>query len=446
MRRFFAALLLFLASPASADVLIDNVEGLTLDDEGEVRRFNGVLVGDDGRIKQVLDRRDKRPGQVDYRLDGKGLVLIPGLIDSHAHVMELGLALLTRTTAPEAMPKGKPRPVDRDLAFLEAQQALLARGITTIVDMGTTIEEWQTYRRAGDSGHLQIRLVAYAEGVENMVLIGGPGPTPWLYDDRLKLNGVLLMLNGPLRADQAAPEASRGEAPRTNGPITTEAQLKNLMSRGAIDGFQVAVEVTGHVTNASVLDAIDELSETYQGDRRWRIELAPMFDAADIPRLRELGVVASMRPQRPTANPWPDDDRYAQEHAASSVGWNSLIEAGAAFAFGSDALMEPPQPFEGMAMATAIANQDEFRSPFADVQPQEHTSHEEVFSAYTTGAAHALFAENRIGRIAEGFEADFVLIDHDPLLTTPQQFRSARVLQTWVGGKLVYEAEDNPVR
>ena len=56
--------------------------------------------------------------------------------------------------------------------------------------MGTTIEDWQAYRRAADSGRLRLRIVAYAKGIDDMALIGGPGPSPWLYDDRLKLNGV----------------------------------------------------------------------------------------------------------------------------------------------------------------------------------------------------------------------------------------------------------------
>ena len=53
--------------------------------------------------------------------------------------------------------------------------------------MGTSIEDWQTYRRAGDLGTLSLRIVAYAAEVDDMVLMAGPGPTPWLYDDRLRL-------------------------------------------------------------------------------------------------------------------------------------------------------------------------------------------------------------------------------------------------------------------
>src|SRR3546814_9988042 len=76
-----------------------------------------------------------------------------------------------------------PRPLarDRDRAFLLAQARLLEQGITTIADMGTTIEDWQAYRRAGDKHSLAIRINSYGDDIDNMALIGGSGPTPWIY-------------------------------------------------------------------------------------------------------------------------------------------------------------------------------------------------------------------------------------------------------------------------
>ena len=86
---------LALCTPALADTLVDNVEGVTIDAAGGVERFTGLLIGDDGRIVQVLHRGDKRPGKVDYFVDGKGQVMVPGMIDSHGHVMGLGFSALT---------------------------------------------------------------------------------------------------------------------------------------------------------------------------------------------------------------------------------------------------------------------------------------------------------------------------------------------------------------
>ena len=156
------AFCLTLASPAAADILIDNVTGMTVDEDGEIENFSAVLIGNDGRIEQVFDRRDKKPGKVDYRLDGKGRVMIPGIVDAHAHVMELGFARLRAKAGLASAPQGDPRPEDRDMAFAEAQTALLASGVTTVTDMGIKIADWQTYRRAGDLGSLRVRVVAYA--------------------------------------------------------------------------------------------------------------------------------------------------------------------------------------------------------------------------------------------------------------------------------------------
>ena len=81
-----AILLLSLLLPAgaSADTLIDNVSGLTPGEGGGTERFEALLIGSDGRVIQLFKRGDKRPRKLDYRLDGKGRVLAPGLIASDA--------------------------------------------------------------------------------------------------------------------------------------------------------------------------------------------------------------------------------------------------------------------------------------------------------------------------------------------------------------------------
>ncbi|HBQ93404.1 MAG TPA: metal-dependent hydrolase, partial [Erythrobacter sp.] len=60
---------------------------------------------------------------------------------------------------------------------------------------------------------------------------------------------------------------------------------------------------------------------------------------------------------------------------------------------------------------------------------------------FTSAAAYAGFAEGRFGRLLPGERADFVLIDRDPLLASPAELRATKVLETWVGGRKVYEAD-----
>ena len=441
MRAEFAgaafALLLAMAAPAGADTLIDNVNGLTFDAEGRVESFTGVLVGDDGRVEQVLRRGDKRPGYVDYRMDGKGRVLLPGLIDSHLPLMKFGLALLTET---EALPEAQPRPEDRDLALAKAQYALLAQGITTVADMGTTIEDWQAYRRAGDAGQLRLRIAGYADGADAMILIGGPGPTPWLYEDRLRLVGVRLVLDGGLDRREALLKAPYADGPAKGAvPRLSETQLKNLMSRAAMDDFQVAVQASGDKAVADTLAAIEDLSITYKGERRWRIERATVVDPADFARFGATGTIASMQP-RAAIDGAGAAARLGPARLAGVEAWASLAAGGARLVFGSDARLAPLRPFA--AMAGAITRQGADGQPLEGWQPQERLRREPALAAWTVEGARALFAEGRIGRIARGMHGDFVLVDRDPLLASTDELRATRVVQTWIGGKLAWQAEE----
>ena len=548
IRRLALALALLLPAPAAADTLVDNINGISVERDGSVRRFAAMVIDDQGRITQLLERRRDAP-RTDYREDGRGRTVIPGMIDSHAHVMGLGLSLLsldlsdTRSlaeaqakiaayaaehpdrpwiigrgwnqetwglgrfpTAAEldaavgdrpawlervdghagwanslalaaagvtdktADPAGgrierlagarapsgvlidgamplvarhvpPPRPEDMDLAFVLAQELLLKNGVTAVADMGTSAEDWMTFRRAGDEGRLRIRIMSYAADVPTMQLIGGPRPTAWLYDDRLRMNGIKIYLDGALGSRGAWLKAPYADDPGNRGLQQIDStQLRNLMSRAAIDNFQVAVHAIGDAANADVLDAIDELSETYRGDRRWRIEHAQVVDPADIARFAAHGTIASMQPVHQTSDRTMAEARLGPDRLAGAYAWRSILAAGAPLAFGSDAPVEAPDPLEGLAVA--ISRADAAGQPFGGWRPEETLSREQALAAYTAGAAYAGFADGRFGRLAVGERADFLVLDGDPLLSNADEIRAIEVLQTWVGGMRVHGGEN----
>jgi hypothetical protein len=545
-RFLITAALAALSAPAFADTLVDHVDGVTLDATNAVDHFDGLVIGDDGRVVKVLHRGDKRPA-TKFLIDGKGTYLMPGLIDSHAHVMEVGFAAMTldlsdtRSLAealakigayakahpdrpwilgrgwnqelwPEKrfptaadldavvpnvpvwlervdghagwansralsiagvtaatkdpaggkieriMPGGRPagvmvdnakalvansipapRPEDRDYAFALAQDIFFSRGVTASTDMGTSIEDWQTYRRAGDTGRLRMRVMAYAHGVDNMVLIGGTGPTPWLYDDRLRLNGVKLYADGALGSRGASLKTPYSDAPGTKGlRITGDTALKNMMSRAALDHFQVAVHAIGDEANAAVLGAIEELAPTYPGDRRWRIEHAQIVDPADIPRFGKNGIIASMQPVHQTSDRLMAEKRLGPDRLKGAYAWKSIQATGAKLAFGSDAPVELSDPFVGMA--AAISRQGPDGEPQGGWQSQERVTREEALAAYTVNGAYAGFAEGRFGRLAPGERADFIFVDRDPLLSSPADLAQTKVGKVFVGGVQVWDA------
>jgi predicted amidohydrolase YtcJ len=556
----FGAMSFSLTAPAFADTLIENVKGVTLTADGQVSRFVGLLIGDDGKITRLLTvpepplvipkcRREKPcayPPQPKYRLDGKGRTLMPGIIDAHGHVMSLGwqaltldlsaatslddakarikayadanpdrkwitgrgwnqeswnlgrfptaadldgvitdrpvwlervdghagwanslaikLAGVTPTTAAPSggrieMANGKPSGVfvdaaqdliskvlpqplskERDLAFAKAQEALLAFGITATADMGTSVEDWNAYRRAGDRGALRIRIFSYSAGLDPMLAIAGGEPTPWLYGDKLRMAGVKLYADGALGSRGAWLKAPYADKAGERGlQFLSDAALRNQMSRAAMDGFQVAVHAIGDAADAQVLDAIDEVSQTFTGDRRWRVEHAQIVAPADIVRFAKNGTIASMQPVHQTSDRLMAEARLGPSRLAGAYAWKSVLNAGGRLAFGSDYPVESPEPFAGLA--TAISREDAKREPFGGWQPQERVSREQALAGFTTGGAIASFAETKTGRLAPGFYADFILVDRDPILTTPEELRQTKVLETWVSGQRMFSAK-----
>ncbi|MFM7349964.1 MAG: amidohydrolase [Erythrobacter sp.] len=533
---------LALSAPAFADTLVDNVDGVTVGKDGKVMRFTGLVFDKDGKVTQVLARGDKRP-QADYRLDGKGRVMVPGMIDAHVHVIGMGLAALTLdltdtasledaltkikafaeanqgrpwiigrgwnqekwglgrfptaaeldavvadrpvwlervdghaawgnsaairaagVTAKTADPAGgkiirdakgapegvfvdgatalvdkvvpPPRPQDRDLALSKAQDVLLAKVVTAVADMGTSPRDWATFRRAGDTGRLFIRIMAYGDSIDTLELVAGAEPTGWLYDDRLRMGGIKLYLDGALGSRGANLKAPYADDHNTHGlPLLSPSQLRNLMSRAAMSGFQTAVHAIGDAANAEVLNAIDELSESYTGDRRWRIEHAQIVDPIDIARLGTHGTIASMQPLHQTSDRLMAEARLGKERLAGAYPWRSVLKAGGRLAFGSDAPVEPADPWAGMA--AAISRTDAKGEPFGGWFPEQTVTREQAFAGYTSDAAYAGFAEGRFGRLVPGERADFLLLDRDPLLASPEDLRKVKVLEVWIGGNRV---------
>ena len=230
-----------------------------------------------------------------------------------------------------------PAPKDRDNALEKAQRALLAVGITGIADMGTSIEDWQAFRRSADRGALRVRIMSYAYGLDNMVLIAGPEPTPWLYDDRLRMGGIKLLLDGALGSRGAWLKADYSDAPGQRGlPMIPSTQLRNIMSRAAMDNFQVAVHAIGDAANGEILDAIQEMSDTYTGDRRWRVEHAQIIDPADLPRFARYGTIASMQPVHETSDWRMATARLGEARLKGAYAWKAMLDNKVPLAFGSD--------------------------------------------------------------------------------------------------------------
>ena len=538
MRKTFIAFAAALfASSAFADTLIDNVHGIQVDARGQIDRFSAIVIGDDGKVKQVWSSGPK-PRSATKVVDGGGKTLLPGLLDAHGHVMDLGFAALRldltgtsslaelqqrlRTYAaahPEAKwiigfgwnqelwpekrfptaadlnaivadrpvvlervdghavvansaamkaagvtaatqaPAGgrvenglfvdaarnlidpsipKPTQAEMDRALAKAQEILLGFGVTGVGSMSTSLADWAAFRRAGDSGRLQVRLMTYMTASD--AAQSGQRPTGWLYGDRLRLVGVKLFADGALGSRGAWLKQPYADKPDTRGlQFHSDAEMMTLANQAAEAGFQIATHAIGDAANAQVVTTYEALSKKYGRDHRWRIEHFQIVDPADIPRLAPAGIIASMQPTHQTSDRLMAEKRLGPNRLKGSYAWQTVLKSGARLAFGTDFPVESPNPFPGLS--AAISRQDINGQPPGGWMPEERLSFAQAFSAYTWGAAYAGFAEDRIGSLEPGKWADFVLVDRDPTAGDAQSLARTQVLQTWIAGKKVFSRE-----
>jgi predicted amidohydrolase YtcJ len=543
-KTLFALAALLFSSSAAADTLISNVNGIQVGPDGRLQRFGGLIIDDTGRVERLIQSTEEINRPVEHEFDGGGRTLLPGLIDAHVHMTQLGQtttqitlngatsiadlqARLARFAAEhpnrrwvtgrgwnEEMWPGKQiptaadldavvadRPVwlyridghgavansialreagigrstvdpqgghigrdkagnpngflvdtarqlvetripptsdaDQDSTILAAQKILLSEGITSVGNLRTSADDWNSLKRLGSSGQLNLRIVAYAHGIDTLTTIAEARPTEWLFDDRLRLAGVKLYSDGALGSRGAWLKEPYADAAETKGlSLHSDVELQSDANEAASRGFQVAIHAIGDAANAQAIRVFENLGKAYPGDRRWRIEHFQIANPADIPRLAPAGIIASMQPIHQTSDRLMAEKRLGRDRLPGAYAWQSVLRSGASLAFGSDVPFDSPNVFHGLS--AAISRQDMNGQPPGGWIPDERVSFEQALAAFTRGAAYAGFAEGKIGSLDEGKWADFILVDRDVSAVDPQALARTEVLETWVAGKKVW--------
>jgi len=537
MRKTALALIAaLLASPAWSETLISNVNGIQVGPDGQLQHFGALLIDDHGRVESVIKMPTPRVKRHDQIIDGHGKTLLPGLIDAHGHVLDLGMTRMTvqlvgtssvadlqqrvrdyaaahpndpwiigfgwnqelwpdkrfptaadldaivsdrpvvlervdghavvansaamkvaGVTAQTAAPAGgrienglfvdnarglidnaipARTPAQSDEALAKAQAQLLSVGVTGVGSMSTSIDDWEAMKRAGAAGTLNVRLMAYIGAAQ--AAEANMRPTGWLYRDRLRAVGVKVFADGALGSRGAWLKRPYADKPDTRGlKFHSDAEMLQIADAAAANGFQIATHAIGDAANAQVISTYEALSKKYGRDRRWRIEHFQIADPADIPRLAPAGIIASMQPTHQTSDRLMAEKRLGPNRLAGAYAWQSVLKSGARLAFGTDFPVESPNPFPGLS--AAISRQDMNGQPPGGWIPSERLTFAQALSAYTRGAAYANFAEDRIGSLEPGRWADFVIVDRDPTKVDASSLENTQVVETWVGGKRVWQ-------
>jgi len=328
------------------------------------------------------------------------------------------------------------------LAFEKSLEQMRKMGITSAHDAGVSVEAWELFKSVADKGELTTRIYAMIGGAgKTFDELSKNGPINSYANDMLSLRSVKIYSDGALGSRGAAMLEPYSDDPGNVGLLFSDQDEMNAMVLKVTEkGFQANVHAIGDRANREVLNAF-EYSRDKLGEKglRNRVEHTQIVSLEDIPRFKELNIIASMQPTHATSDMNMAEDRVGPDRIKGSYAWKSFLNQGTVVAAGSDFPVEHSNPFYGLY--SAVTRMDHEGNPPGGWYPNEALTREEALRAFTVDAAYAAHQENVLGTLEKGKWADFILIDKDYFKAPAIEIWDTKVLETWVAGKKVYSSK-----
>ncbi len=328
---------------------------------------------------------------------------------------------------------------EQEMALEKALQQMSAHGLTGVHDAGVGTDTWSLYKKFADNEKMITRIYGMISGAgDTFDELSKNGPIESYANDRLALRSVKLYADGALGSRGAAMIEPYSDDPENRGLLfATEEEMTDMIMKTASEGYQTNVHAIGDRANRVVLDAFENVKDSLgEQGLRHRIEHAQIVSLEDIPRFKELDIIASMQPTHATSDMNMAEDRVGPNRIEGGYAWQTFLEQSTVVASGSDFPVEDVNPFYGLY--SAITRQDHQGNPEGGWYPDESLSRANALRSFTIDAAYAAHQEDILGTLEPGKWADFILIDRDIMEVPAQQIWQTKVLETWVAGDQVY--------
>jgi predicted amidohydrolase YtcJ len=373
----------------------------------------------------------------------------------------------------------KPTPAEDVKAAEAALDALRKQGVTTFLDAAASPDTLAAFAGAQKNGKLTARahfavLVKPSEGPEPQKAVEFLQSMAQRYDQgplvpepRMSVHNVKLFLDGvitapaltgamltPYFANQGTAASPHWVPGANRGPDVyfPAAVLNALVIAVAKAGFEPHMHADGDRAVREGLNAIEALRKAgFSGDKiRAAIAHDEIVDPADFPRYAQLDAipVLSLQWEKPAPDTIDGERDYlgpARFKYIEPAG--VLAAAGTRIAYGSDWPVDPLDEWFALKVGVTRTNSPDAGKQYAGRLSEDGgLTRQQALRTMTTNASYELHQDAKAGSLEAGKLADFIVLDRNYFDVPAEQIADIKVLQTVVGGRVVYEAGEDANR
>ena len=327
--------------------------------------------------------------------------------------------------------------VQSELAFRNYGEVAKRAGVTTITDLFASFENEDIALMTRITGErdFPVRIVS---------VLGAQGGTPdeiarhakkikTYSTDRLLLGSIKLMTDGSIQSWTARVKDPGYVNGKPNGIWNmAPEQIFALCEVLHRENVQMHIHVNGDEASEICIDALETAMKTHpREDMRHVLQHCQLMESDQYARCGELGICANIF----INHLW----YFGDQHASFTVGVDraqrmddcrAALDAGVKIAVHSDAPVTPLDPL--FSMWCAVTRQT---MKGTTLGKERRLTAQEALHAVTLGPAYSLHLDDEIGSIEVGKNADFAVLDQDPIDVDPDDLKDIRVIGTIFGGQ-----------
>ena len=324
-------------------------------------------------------------------------------------------------------------------------KGLAAQGVTSLSEMSADEytdyfhDRYLVFKDMAESGEFTSRVHAFTAFMRKTDFTEAVKWKEEFNSSTFRVTGVKGFLDGVTSTYTGLLLEPYTDRPDTTGegvPLDTQESLNASVIAANAAGLPVRIHC---IAEGSVRMALDAFEESLKVNGKHglvnSIEHIETMHPDDIPRFRELGVVASMQGEHLPLEMNEKVARLGEERCRYEWPFRSLADAGAVLAFGTDFPVVYYNQFKGIYAAVARKNYD---GTTAGVDNGEKLTLPEALRANTIGSAIVYGRDDEIGTLEAGKLADVIVLDRNLFTADVEEIKDAEVVLTVMDGNVVF--------